>query len=262
VLGDPTHVEQILLNLALNARDAMPDGGVLWIATEIQFDDHDPQSDRVVISVSDSGTGIAPEVLDRIFDPFVTTKEPGKGTGLGLAMVASIVQAMQGDIKVSSTDGATGTSFEISLPRQYAIAAESSADITSRGFDGAGRHVLLVEDDAAVRASLARALERCNFTVSIAASPADALRSADRNAFDIVLTDTVMPGMSGVELARRLRVANAELPIVLMSGYSREAFEGESDVDLPQLRKPFTVPQLLEAFEEALSSRHVREEMS
>jgi hypothetical protein len=114
VLGDPTHLEQVILNLAVNARDAMPAGGVLWIATAIDFDDEAPQNDRVVLSVTDTGTGISPEVRDRMFEPFATTKETGKGTGLGLSTVQSIVAGMHGRIEVLTKVG-EGTTFEISV---------------------------------------------------------------------------------------------------------------------------------------------------
>ena len=179
ILADPTHIEQIILNLAVNARDAMSDGGILWIATAIDFDDDAPENDRVALSVTDTGSGIAPEVREQMFQPFVTTKEVGKGTGLGLATVLSIVQRYEGRIHVISQVD-QGTTFEVSFPRCFGTATTSATPDTFDEFAGAGREILLVEDDAPVRAALNHLLQRLDFAVTPAANAVDALRLVDQ----------------------------------------------------------------------------------
>ncbi len=151
VEADPTHLEQVILNLAVNARDAMPSGGVLWIATNVEFDATGGTNDRVVLSVTDTGTGIDPEIRDRIFQPFVTSKDAGKGTGLGLATVMSIVQEAGAEISLL-TEAEQGTTFEISFARRPGLATSSESSMPAAHLDGARRRILLVEDDTAVRA--------------------------------------------------------------------------------------------------------------
>jgi signal transduction histidine kinase/ActR/RegA family two-component response regulator len=247
VVGDPTHVEQIILNLAVNARDAMPDGGVLWIATAIDFDDERPENDRVVLSVIDTGGGIPPEVRDRMFEPFVTTKEPGKGTGLGLATVRSIVNEMQGEIKVLTKVG-EGTTFEVSMARRFGDVAAVTAEDRPEVLEGAGRHILLVEDDTAVRFALAHLLRRLDFNVTTSTHGSEALQFIEQQRYDLVLTDAVMPGLSGPELIRNLQHLRPELPVIMMSGYTSEALpEGAAAAGVQQLRKPFTNAELTRA---------------
>jgi hypothetical protein len=247
VIGDPTHLEQVILNLAVNARDAMPFGGVLWIATAIDFDDDAPQNDRVLLSVTDTGEGIDNEIRDRMFEPFVTTKEPGKGTGLGLSTVQSIVAGMNGRIEVLTKIG-EGTTFEISLARRIGELAAQNDATADEEIDGAGRRILLVEDEESVRFALARLLQRVEFSVTSATDGAEALQLIEQQNFDLVLTDAVMPGMSGPELIRHLRIARPELRVILMSGYTPGSVQGDDDPDAPQrLRKPFTTPDLARA---------------
>jgi two-component system cell cycle sensor histidine kinase/response regulator CckA len=249
IVGDPTHIEQVILNLAVNARDAMPAGGVLWIATAIDFDDDAPADDRVVLSVTDTGTGIPADVRDHMFEPFVTTKDPGQGTGLGLSTVQSIVTGMEGRIDVLTKIN-EGTTFEISFARRFGE-LEAAAPVTATSdeeIDGAGTRILLVEDDAAVRAALAHRLERLGFAVMSATSGAEALQVVEQRTFDLVLTDSVMPGISGPELIEHLRVARPELRIILMSGYTpNEAHGNDASAGCQRLRKPFTTSQLAHA---------------
>ena len=245
IVGDPTHLEQVILNLAVNARDAMPGGGVLWVATAIDFDDEAPQNDRVVLSVTDTGTGISPDVRDRMFEPFVTTKEPGQGTGLGLSTVQSIVTGMEGRIEVL-TKVDEGTTFEVSFARRFGELDATAAEPEVEEIDGAGTRILLVEDDDAVRSALAHRLQRLAFAVTTAASGAEALQIVEQRTFDLVLTDSVMPGISGPELVEHLRETRPELRIILMSGYT----PGERDdatTGYQRLRKPFTTSQLAHA---------------
>ena len=246
VVGDPTHLEQVILNLAVNARDAMPAGGVLWIATAIDFDDEAPENDRVVLSVTDTGEGIPNEIRDRMFEPFVTTKEPGKGTGLGLSTVQSIVAGMGGRIEVLTKIG-EGTTFEISMARRFGEVAAPDAAGADAEIQGGGRRILLVEDEQSVRFAIARLLQRHGFAVTATTNGSEALALLEQQTFDLVLTDAVMPGMSGPELIRHLRQSRPELRVVLMSGYTPGSVEGDDGLDAQRLRKPFTTPDLTRA---------------
>jgi CheY-like chemotaxis protein len=261
VEADPTHLEQVILNLAVNARDAMPSGGVLWIATAVEFDGSGGTNDRVLLSVTDTGTGIAPDVRERMFQAFVTTKDPGKGTGLGLATVLSIVQEVAGEINVVTEVG-QGTTFEISFARRVGELTVPDETPAVPHFDGAGRRILLVEDDSAVRAALAHTLERRRFAVTTATDALQALRVVEQQTFDLVLTDAVMPGMSGAALVDRLRVSHPNLPIVLMSGYARELVDaGSAPAEVQQLRKPFATAELMRALQTAFERTPVQEEI-
>jgi two-component system cell cycle sensor histidine kinase/response regulator CckA len=246
VIGDPTHLEQVILNLAVNARDAMPDGGVLWIATAIDRDEETASDDRVVLSVTDTGEGIADEVRARMFEPFVTSKAPGKGTGLGLATVQSIVKRLGGEIDVLTKIG-EGTTFEVSLARCSASADRARAREAESRFDGARRRVLLVEDDESVRFALARLLQRLDFVVTTAVDGADALQMVEQHGFDLVITDAVMPGLPGPQLVEHLRSARPELPVLLMSGYTPGESQHTEASGVPRLRKPFTISDLTRA---------------
>jgi signal transduction histidine kinase/ActR/RegA family two-component response regulator len=257
VLGDPVHMEQVVLNLAVNARDAMPAGGILWITTATEpaaRDDQPPTGPRVLLSVSDSGIGIDSAVRDRMFEPFVTTKEAGRGTGLGLATVHGIVDAAGGAVRVLSEPG-LGTTFEIRFPRHDGGREdEPRIDTETDVPDATGRRVLLVEDDASVGPSIARMLTRRDFDVTSVSNAADALRVVEQRVFDVVLTDAIMPGMSGLGLFERLRAGRPELPVVVMSGYSQEI---AGRVDVPAgciLRKPFTTPQMMTAIQTAIQT--------
>ncbi|MDQ1478834.1 MAG: hypothetical protein QOE62_4063 [Actinomycetota bacterium] len=264
VFADPTHLEQVIVNLALNARDAMPDGGVLWIAVRNEPDTSEPdggagaRSDgRVILSVTDTGTGIDPEVRDRIFDPFVTTKDPGKGTGLGLATVRTIADSVGAEIRVFSQP-AQGTTFEIAFPCSADAVTGRVSEVPDDDIDGSGVRILLVEDEGAVRAALARTLERRGFDVTPAPTGTEALQMIERSSFDLVLTDLVMPGMSGRALIARLRESDPELRILAMSGYAPRAGD-DDDADLPStvrlVRKPFTNVQLFAALRAELTER-------
>jgi CheY-like chemotaxis protein len=253
VVADPVQVEQVILNLALNARDAMPGGGVLYIALEaVGIRPSDPP-DHVVLTVTDTGTGIAPEVRETIFEPFVTTKEAGKGTGLGLATVASIVDTWRGSISVVSSPG-QGTTFEIALPFADGDPPADGLPDDAPPVDGRGRRILLVDDEAALRTALAKVLEQHDFEVTAVPSAPDALRELDAAAYDVLVSDVVMPTMSGVQLAAHVRADRPNLPIVLMSGYSDELAGLAVDAPLTRLlRKPFTHRELLGAVDALLT---------
>ena len=248
-----------MVNLAVNARDAMLDGGRLTVSTGLAQLDAETgrrlggvvHGDFVVLSMSDTGEGMSPEVLARIFDPFFTTKEAGKGTGLGLSIVYGIVRRAGGAVEVESDPG-RGTTFRIYLPRaiatQPAIVAVGEPPASRKR----GERILMVEDDAGVRTLAERVMRRLGYDVTIAASAEEALRSLteDPRPLDLLVTDLVMPGMSGRELAETLRALQPGLRVLFTSGYSsdqvlrRSLAEGEGIF----LEKPFAP----EEFERAL----------
>jgi two-component system cell cycle sensor histidine kinase/response regulator CckA len=264
VKADLGQLEQVIVNLAVNARDAMPDGGKLHVRTrnvaaqECAALGHQalPAADYVMLEVEDSGTGIPAEHLDKIFEPFFTTKEVGKGTGLGLSMVYGIVKQTGGFVFCDSTLG-KGTTFRILLPRHVATEEEIAADLAAReapkkvaaDHTGAGV-ILLVEDEDAVRALNARMLVSRGYTVHEAASGVEALDIFLKHdgKIDLVVSDVVMPEMDGPTLLGELRQRNPATKVVFVSGYAEEAFrknlpEGEEFHFLP---KPFTMKQLVE----------------
>jgi CheY-like chemotaxis protein len=203
--------------------------------------------------VTDTGSGIPPEVRDTIFEPFVTTKAPGKGTGLGLATVASIVDSWAGSISVVSAPG-RGTTFEVALPYAADDPSPEPRDDDAPPVDGRGRRVLLVDDETALRSALAKVLEARGFEVTAVSSGPDALRELDANQFHVLVSDVVMPTMSGVQLAAHVRADRPNLPIVLMSGYSEELDGVGEDAPLTRrLRKPFTHRELLTAVDALLT---------
>ncbi len=231
VQADPGMIEQVLMNLVVNARDAMPKGGQLEISTEtVRLNappEHSgpggPAQDYVCMSVTDTGVGIPQEHLRRIFEPFFTTKAPGQGTGLGLATVYGIVKQHQGWVEVTSRVG-QGTRFRIFLPAAGGAAA-SRGQAAESGVPGGTETILLVEDDYQVRVMTRRVLESLGYNVLEAAGATEAISIWDENSskIELLLSDIVLPdGMSGRELANHLRHRRSGLRVVLMSGYSQE----------------------------------------
>ncbi|MGH2875098.1 MAG: hybrid sensor histidine kinase/response regulator, partial [Solirubrobacteraceae bacterium] len=266
VLGDRAQIEQVLVNLALNARDAMPDGGRLTIRTTVASPaDGDGGPRRVLISVIDTGVGMDDEVRDRIFEPFFTTKEFGQGAGLGLATALGIVVQSGGTINVDSSPG-QGTTVVVELPEVGggpgpAIAPPGAAGSRSASAlgpgSGPGRNVLVVEDEPQVRQLVGLLLQDGGHRVLSVASGSEALDALDRNdEIDLLLTDMVLPDIHGDELARRARALRPELPVVYMSGYegSPEARDGVPPAD-GVLAKPFTEEQLMRTVQDALARR-------
>jgi PAS domain S-box-containing protein len=253
VTMDRSKLEQIVLNLVVNARAAMPEGGTLRITTELVPARGDvPPVVRLV--VTDTGTGMPPEVAERAFDPFFTTKPQGHGTGLGLATVYGIVNEAGGTV-VLNTEPGVGTSFQIDLPPGKAEpAAPGGTPAVPAEAPGRGETILVVEDEAAVREITRRILTRSADRVLEAASPAEALEllAADSTQLDAILTDAIMPGMSGLQLIAQARAARPGLPALLMSGYSATSLPGGQTLPpgTPLIHKPFTAPVLL---------RHLRE---
>jgi len=248
VSADPGQVDQILLNLVGNARDATPEGGRISVEVAPPAeDDRDPR--MVTWRVSDTGAGMNAEVRQRIFEPFFTTKGRGKGTGLGLAMVHGLVTHHGGRIGVESAPGA-GTIMTIEWPAcaapDEALAAGAVAGSTRT--DRVAGTVLLVEDDQQARNVIRQLLERIGYRVFEASEGAAGLEVVGREAIDVVLTDVVMPGMGGLELARRLGEERPGLRVVLMSGYLDDPQLSESVIrDLPLLLKPFRSDDLRQA---------------
>ncbi len=273
VWADFHQLEQVMINLAINARDAMPDGGKLTMRTEnIPADEVAalgiagmPNGDYVLIETTDTGTGMPPEILRKIFEPFFTTKDMGKGTGLGLSSAFGTIKQFGGFIDVRSAPG-EGTTFYIYLPRHIAREADKKAepshgaaatatampapDMTGQGV------ILLVEDEDPVRAVSARALTARGYTVLEAASGVEALQivSESTQPIDLVISDVMMPDMNGPVLLRELRKRHADLKVIFVSGYAEEAFrndlpEGENFTFLP---KPFGLKQLVETVKQVM----------
>jgi len=284
VKTDLSQFEQVLINLSVNARDAMPKGGTLTLRTrnlpaaEVAAFNYSymPHEDMVLVEVTDTGTGIAPEIMDKIFEPFFTTKEVGKGTGLGLAMVYGIVKQSGGYIQPESEVG-KGTTFRIFLPRHIvepAVAAEAEAADQAVAAGGANvvelvqpkqpedltgsAVILLVEDEEAVRRGGKRMLETRGYTVHEAGSGVEALEIMEEleGKVDIVVSDVVMPEMDGPSLLRELRKNYPDLKFIFVSGYAEDAFARNlpPEAKFGFLPKPFSLKQLAVAVKETLDS--------
>jgi CheY-like chemotaxis protein len=255
VEADPTQLQQVLLNLAINARDAMPDGGSLIINASNRTIDEDSAAriglarpgDYVELAVMDTGTGIDRDILKRIFEPFFTTKPLGQGTGLGLATAYGIVKETGGAIEVDTAVG-SGTTFRVLLPAEHQPHVEMASEEPAEVLRGSGR-VLVVEDEAAVRRFIQSALERSGFEVVQADGGAEALaRVEERGDFDAVVTDIDMPKMTGIELAQNIKTRLPGVPILFLSGSSRQPLD---QPDAQQalgsfLQKPFGEQEIVD----------------
>jgi len=248
--ADITELESAVLNLALNARDAMPDGGTLTLETANTFlDEHfSVANDRVnatayvSVSVRDTGTGMSPEVVDKAFEPFFTTKPPGMGTGLGLSQVYGFVKQSDGDVRINSAPGA-GTTVTIYLPRLNAFGEPTAEDQAIEGPPrGLGRRVLVTEDDEGVRNFVSETLIELGYEVMQAQDGDAALSALATCQVDLLLTDIVMPGMNGRALAEEAQRRQPGLKVLYMTGYSRDAIvhQGRLDPGVSLIQKPFT----------------------
>lgn len=264
VLADPHQLENAILNLAINGRDAMPGGGRLVIEVgHAVLDDDDAArrpdarpGEHVVVAVSDDGAGMPPEVVERAFEPFFTTKEAGRGSGMGLAMVYGFVRQSGGHATIDSRPGA-GTTVRLYLPRSpVADEAVAGRPAATEKIGGGRETVLVVEDDAGVRSYAARALRSLGYRVRRATNGPSALRVlARRPEVALVLTDVLMPGgMSGIELAAAAARRHPRVRVLLMSGFTEEA-PTENGASLPLLAKPFEREDLARAVREALEGR-------
>jgi two-component system cell cycle sensor histidine kinase/response regulator CckA len=247
---DPNEFEQSLLNLVLNARDAIAGHGTLSIATGVQMRatgaEAKAEQPYVLVEIHDTGIGMSPDTIEHIFEPFFTTKETGKGTGLGLSCVYSIVRQAGGAIEVESEPG-VGTWFRLYFPQRASAVAHALSSDDETSVVGGTETVLVVEDDAAVRSTAALVLESYGYRVLCAADPQEALTVARRiQDIDLVLSDVVMPQMSGVELAGELAKLRPGTPVLFMSGYAQAAIEEEGLLDVARrlVQKPFTAHEL------------------
>ncbi|HLH07991.1 MAG TPA: PAS domain S-box protein [Terriglobales bacterium] len=256
VTADPNQIEQVLLNLAINARDAMPNGGKLSIGTTVTQLDQEfvrahPGSkagEFVVLKVSDTGAGIPFEMQSRVFEPFFTTKEAGKGTGLGLSTVYGIVKQSDGYIRLDSEPG-KGATFTIYLPRVHE-SCEAPPPQSVPATNNLKLTVLLVEDEDPTREALAAYLQQNGCAVLSAANGQRALdicKSIQPNVIDVLLTDVVMPGINGIELSKRLHADFPNLKTLFMSGYTDDVLirSGMRHSEVVLLPKPFSLPSLL-----------------
>ena len=260
---DPSQLEQILVNLCVNARDAISGVGKIIIKTQmVSFDeknrsDHalDIRAEYAMLSVSDDGCGMDKETLGNIFEPFFTTKGVAQGTGLGLATVYGIVKQNNGVIEVHSEPGC-GATFNIYLPRHVGDAEELSSEVVSETPLGEGEMVLLVEDEPEVREMCQVILEKLGYRVLSADTPEEALRIADeqRGEIDLLVTDVVMPGMNGRELTHRLKALYPDINTLYMSGYTADviASRGVLEKEVQFIQKPFSVKDLSIKVKEAL----------
>jgi two-component system NtrC family sensor kinase len=267
IFADPAQIEQVLMNLAVNARDAMPDGGEMRIAVypEVISAERARQSHEVVagdficLSVSDNGCGMDQTILKRIFEPFFTTKDVGKGTGLGLSTVYGIVKQHRGWVDVESKVS-VGTTFRVYLPAvDSAVEKEIKEEASSHDPRGNGEVILVVEDEPAVRNLVKSICVRSGYQVLEATSGDEALEifQHPHNQVDLVLTDMVMPGStSGKELADQLRVTNPDLKVIFTSGYSREADKDFLHEGVNFLHKPYHPPALREMIHKFINAQN------
>jgi PAS domain S-box-containing protein len=255
VKADPGQIEQVIVNLVVNSRDAMPQGGKLTIITQeavlgqtlSRFSFPINPGPYVLISVIDTGVGMDAETLEHLFEPFYTTKELGKGTGLGLATVYGIIKQSGGYIWADSSPGA-GTRLDVFLPRTDEIPREEESRVSTSELAGGIETILVAEDEAGVRALIERGLSGLGYTVLLAGTGEEALEVSNRHAGQIhlLLTDVVMPGMSGVEVANRLVSGRPEMRILYMSGYTNDAMlrRGVQTAGTPFIQKPFSMQAL------------------
>jgi signal transduction histidine kinase/CheY-like chemotaxis protein len=261
--GDPTQLHQVLLNLCVNARDAMPDEGILQITAEnVALDAGSALATQgakpgpyVVIKVIDTGTGILPEVRERIFDPFFTTKEPGKGTGLGLSTTLGIVRSHGGFIDVASELG-KGSTFEVWLPADAGGHPSNAQDEETRLPRGNGEVILVVDDEVSLRLLTRDTLESFGYVVLTATNGADALGIYSRHKDNInaVLTDTMMPVMDGIALTRAITQINPDVRVILASGLSDTEYQNQAIIAGVKrfLPKPYKAELLLSCLAEIL----------
>jgi CheY-like chemotaxis protein len=258
VMADPTQLEVAVLNLAINARDAMPDGGELRFSSRkvaMKDDAEVDDGDYIELTISDTGTGMTEDVVARAFEPFFTTKEVGKGTGLGLSMVYGMARQSGGTARVESRLG-EGTTVKILF---RAAESDVAADDAAAGDDMESNEsikpasVLVIDDDPDVRAFIVATLEEQGYRVSQAADGAHGLKEAAREKPDLVILDFIMPGLSGAEVANRLLVNRDDQPILFVSGYSETEAVRRVAPNAPLLAKPFRAEALDRAVRNVLS---------
>jgi CheY-like chemotaxis protein len=263
VVLDPSQLEMAVLNLAVNSRDAMPEGGMLRIATGtrwIEEDERDlPAGDYVVLSVSDTGEGIPQPVLPKVFDPFFTTKPVGRGTGLGLSQVYGFARQSGGVARIRSEEG-KGTTVELWFPEASGEVDEPTITraIASIPAQAGACHILVVEDDHDVRRVIVECLSLIGYKVTEAANGTEALASLDTLKPDLIVVDYAMPDMTGAEVISQARTILGDVPVILATGYADmaavERLAGKPKI----LRKPFDIAALGDAVTEVLEAQRER----
>jgi len=239
---DKSQLELALVNLILNARDAMPQGGAVVVSIDEMEDEH--KAVFIRIRVSDDGEGIAPELVDRITEPFFTTKESGKGTGLGLSMVAGFVQQSGGRMRIDSQQG-KGTTIELILPSTRQPAPAEAAKSRPRR-PASTKSVLLVDDDHAVRTVLGEQLREMGFSVDEVSDGGSAIEKLKRNGgYDVLLTDYAMPGMNGLDTIKSAVSQRPSIHALLMTGYADEDAVADARATVPVIRKPIDLDELM-----------------
>ncbi|HEX8402521.1 MAG TPA: response regulator [Allosphingosinicella sp.] len=249
VMADPTQLELAILNLGINARDAMPDGGIVTIATRTVQVDHDPDltdGEYLELSVSDTGTGMTAEVAERAFDPFFTTKEMGQGTGLGLSMVYGVAKQSGGVARIVSRPG-EGATISVLLPRTREAGSVQADRPAEPGTRAPSATVLVVDDEADVRGVLAETLEELGHKVVAAEGGAEALRLLGNDEFDLLMLDFAMPGMNGAQVAEAARRLRPGQKIVFVTGYADTGAIRAAAADAPILHKPFRANEVARA---------------
>jgi CheY-like chemotaxis protein len=261
VQADRTQIEQVIVNLVVNARDAMPSGGRLTIETtnidlDLQYVETHPEvtpGPHVVLAVSDTGTGIDAETLSHVFEPFFTTKEAGRGTGLGLATVYGIVRQSGGHIWVYSEPG-RGTTFRLHFPRTIGSPQDRVTPAPKPVAMTGSETILVAEDEQILRDLIEVVLRRLGYTVLLAADGSAAIEIARSRSIDVLVTDVVMPGQSGFELAKSIRAISPATRVLMMSGYTSAALEPHGLVEGDDLlQKPFTTDRLAQAIRASLA---------
>jgi CheY-like chemotaxis protein len=265
VKADPGQLEQVIMNLVLNGRDAMPQGGALTLETaDLNLDEEHVEEmmgvepgPYVMLSVTDTGCGMDEELQSHIFEPFFSTKERSKGTGLGLSTVFGIIKQSKGGISVSSKPGA-GTTFRIYLPRVGDAPAETEPERRPAPSLAGTETVLLVEDETSIRKAVREALQRSGYRILEAHTPGEALLISEQHTgfIHLMLTDVVMPRMSGPDLVERLEPWHPEMKVLYMSGHSEKGIL-EQEILPPGaafLRKPFAIQGLLEHVRQVLDT--------
>jgi two-component system, cell cycle sensor histidine kinase and response regulator CckA len=267
VKADKANIEQLLLNLVVNAKDAMPRGGRLTIKTENRNRDEEPRSPLIknsndtfiCLTITDTGIGMDKETMKNIFDPFYTTKDAGKGTGLGLSIVYGVVARHEGHIEVSSEPD-KGSTFSIYLPRTMQDEEEKPKMYNSTlwGLRGDGEKILVVEDDGAARRFLKRVLEKYNYTVKAAASAKEALEVfKEEQQFNLVFSDVVLPDSNGLELVQGLLQLAPDLKVLLTSGYAEEKSQLTmiNERQIPFIHKPYPLVVLLQTIRRVMADK-------
>jgi CheY-like chemotaxis protein len=264
VRADKGQIDQVLLNLVVNARDAMPNGGLLRIRTQnVELSAPHPHAhgavdpgEYVTLEVSDAGTGIAPVVLAHVFEPFFTTKGPGKGTGLGLSTVYGVLRQSDGHIEVRSVLG-EGTTFVLYFPRETADSSSPPEEKPAQTPEARDATILLAEDDASVRELVRMMLSKKGYVVLCASDGEEAIDLAARHdgAIDLLLTDVVLPGLNGREVAEQMRATRPDLRVLYMSGYTDDAIlrRGVLTQRSSLIQKPFNAVDLTNRVSELLA---------